>query len=112
MKAAQKLSIYVEETEKFEGRPVYEVLMEIFRKRGIAGVSVFRGVAGYGEHRVFHTAKILELATSMPLKIEAVDSAEMIQAVLPEVCKVVGRGLVEVSDTLIVKSPAGSGEGE
>lgn len=103
MKVAQKLSIYLEETDKFEGRPAYEVLMELFRREGISGVSVFRGVAGYGHNRVFHTAKLLELSTAMPLKVEVVDTKEMIQKVLPEVCRVVVKGLVEVSETLIVQ---------
>jgi PII-like signaling protein len=99
---AKKLSVYVDETDKFGGRPVYEVLMDIFYKRKIAGVSVFRGVAGYGSDGVFHTAKMLELSASLPVKIEAVDSEEMISSVLPEVTEIVEKGLIEVSDTNVV----------
>ncbi len=99
---ARKLSVYVDETDKFGGRPVYEVLMDIFYKRKIAGVSVFRGVAGYGSDGVFHTSKMLELSSSLPVKIEAVDSEEMINSVLPEVAEIVGKGLVEVSDTNVI----------
>ncbi|MGE5172618.1 MAG: DUF190 domain-containing protein, partial [Betaproteobacteria bacterium] len=69
----------------------------------IAGVSVFRGVAGYGSDGVFHTSKMLELSTSLPVKIEAVDSEEMIDTVLPDVSEIVGKGLVEISDTYVVK---------
>jgi PII-like signaling protein len=101
--AAKKLSIYVEETDTFHGKPVYEVLLDIFFKRKIIGVSVFRGVAGYGSDRVFHTAKMLELSTSMPVKIEVVDSEEMINKVLPDVYHIVERGLVDVTDTNVVK---------
>ena len=58
--------------------------MEICFRNKVSGVSVFRGVAGYGGQRVFHTAKILELSTSLPVKIEIVDSEEAINGVLPE----------------------------
>jgi PII-like signaling protein len=99
---AKKLTVYVDETDKFGGRPVYEVLMDIFYKRKISGVSVFRGVAGYGSDGVFHTSKMLELSSSLPVKIEAVDSEEMINSVLPEVAEIVEKGLVEVSDTNVI----------
>ncbi len=100
---AKKLTIYVDETDRFGGKPVYEVLMDIFYKKKIAGVSVFRGVAGYGTDGVFHTSKMLELSTSMPMKIEVVDSEEMINKVLPDVYHVVEKGLVEITDTNVVK---------
>lgn len=100
---AKKLTIYADETDKFHGKPVYEVLMDMFYKKKIAGVSVFRGVAGYGSDGVFHTTKMLELSTSLPVKIEVVDSEEMISNVLPDVLGIVEKGLIEVSDTNVVK---------
>ncbi|NOZ26052.1 MAG: DUF190 domain-containing protein [Nitrospirae bacterium] len=100
---AKKLSIYVDESDRYGEKPVYEVLMDIFYKKGLAGVSVFRGVAGYGSDGVYHTSKILALSGKMPVKIEAVDSEEMIDRVLPDVYQVVEKGLVEVSDTNVIK---------
>ena len=100
---AKKLTIYVDETDKFHGKPVYEVLLDIFFKKKIIGVSVFRGMAGYGSDGVFHTAKMLELSTSLPVKLEVVDSEEMINKVLPDVYHIVEKGLVDVTDTNVVK---------
>ncbi len=100
---AKKLTIYVDEADKFRGKPVYEVLVDIFYRRKIAGASVFRGIAGYGSDGVFHTAKILELSTTLPVKIEVVDSAEVINDVLPDVTSIVEKGLIEVSDTNVIK---------
>jgi PII-like signaling protein len=100
---AKKLSIYVDETDKFNGKPSYEVLMDLFHTAKIAGVTVFRGVASYGSHGEVHTAKILELSTAMPLKIEVIDSADMIDKILPEVMSILKKGLVEVSDTNIIR---------
>lgn len=100
---AKKLTIYIEESEKIHGKPVYEVLLDIFYKRKIAGASVFRGIEGYGSDRVFHTAKILELSTTLPVKIEAVDSGEKIDSILLEITPLVHKGLITVSDTNIIK---------
>ena len=100
---AKKLSIYVDETDQFHGKPVYEVLLDIFYKKKISGVSVFRGIAGYGIDGAFHTEKMLELSTSLPVKVEAVDSEEMINKVLPNVYHVVDKGLVDVMDTNVIK---------
>lgn len=100
---AKKLTIYLDESDTFHGKPVFETLLDLFYKRKIAGASVFRGIAGYGSDRVFHTSKILELSTTLPVKIEVVDSEDAISAVLPEVVSIVEKGLVEVSDTTVVK---------
>jgi len=100
---AKKLTVFVDETDKFHGKPVYEVLLDIFFKKKIMGVSVFRGIAGYGSDGVFHTSKMLELSSSMPVKIEVVESEEMINKVLPDIYYVVKKGMVEVTDTNVVK---------
>jgi len=101
---AKKVTIYVEETDKLHGKPAYETVMEICFRNKVAGVSVFRGVAGYGGQRVFHTAKILELSTSLPVKIEIIDSEESVNRVLPEIAAVITKGLLEISDTTIVET--------
>ncbi len=100
---AKKLTVYVDETDQFHGKPVYEVLLDILHKRKISGASVFRGVAGYGTDWVFHSAKMLELSTSLPVKLEVVDSEEMINKVLPDIYHVVEKGMVEIVDTTVVK---------
>jgi len=100
---AKKMTIYVDETEKLHGKPVYESVLDILAQRKIAGASVFRGVAGYGSHGKLHTAKILELSTTLPVKIEIVESEEMITVIMAEISSVVEKGLIEVSDTNIVK---------
>lgn len=112
---AKKLTVYVDEKDKVHHRPVYEVLLDILHKNGIAGASVFRGVSGYGADMVLHSSKMLDLSTNLPLKVEAVDTGARINAVLPLICEVVKKGLIEVSDTLVIRcgettSPAGKSE--
>ncbi len=109
---AKKLTIYVDESDRYGRKPVYEVLIDIFYRKKIAGVSVFRGVAGYGSDGVYHTQKMLTLSEKMPIKVEAVDSEEMINRVLPDVYQVVEKGLIEVSDTNVIKCCRGKEEEE
>ncbi|MBI5102296.1 MAG: DUF190 domain-containing protein [Nitrospirae bacterium] len=99
----KKLTVYVDETDRHGGKPVYEVLLDIINRHGISGASVFRGVAGYGSDGIFHTSKMLELSSTMPVKLEIVDSGEKISKVLPEIEQVVTKGLIEISDTTIIK---------
>ena len=101
---ARKITIYADETDNLHGKPVYETVMEICYRNKVSGVSVFRGVAGYGGQRVFHTAKILELSTSLPVKIEIVDSEETINRVLPEIAALLTKGLMEITETTIIET--------
>ncbi|MBF0565531.1 MAG: DUF190 domain-containing protein [Nitrospirae bacterium] len=107
---ARKLTIYIDETDKFGHKPVYEVLVDIFYKKNITGVSVFRGIEGFGANKVIHTAKVLELSLNLPLKIEVIDTEEMIDKVLPDVYHVVENGLIEISDTNVLKCSSKAGE--
>lgn len=106
----KKLTIYIDETDKLHGKPLYEVLLDLFLRKKIAGASVFRGVAGYGSHGKIHTAKMLELSTTLPLKIEVLDSEDAVNAVLPEVTALVKKGLIEVHDSTLVKWGPGEKE--
>jgi len=99
----KNLLFIIDEADKFGRRPVYEVLMDIFYKKKSAGVSVFRGVAGYGSDGILHKSKILDLSASLPLKIEAVDFEKMLNSFMPDVLSIVEKGFIEISDTTVLK---------
>lgn len=91
---AQRLRIYTGENDKHQGRPLYEVLLEEARRRGLAGATVLRAVAGFGANSRVHTATILRLSEDLPLIVEIVDQAERIEAFLPFLDLVMKEGLV------------------
>lgn len=103
--SVKRLTIYVDELDKAHHKPVYEAVLEILHRSEIAGASVFRGTSGFGADGVMHLSKMLELSTDLPIMIEAVDSEEKIDRVLPEICSLVEKGLVTVSDTTVIKCP-------
>jgi len=91
---AELLRVFIGETDKYDGRPAYERIVEEARKRGMAGATVLRGALGFGAASHLHTAKILRLSEDLPVVIEIVDTPERIAAFLPEVDRILDNGLV------------------
>lgn len=101
---AKKLTIYLDETHQWHGEALYEALVGLFQRKGVSGVTVIRGFAGFGESHVYHTTKILRLSENLPVKIEVVESEEVIRRILPTVYEMVEKGVVEMSDTEVIKA--------
>ncbi len=101
------LRIFVGETDRWHGKPLYEAIIEEARKRGLAGATAWKGFIGFGRHSRVHTAKILRLSEDLPVVIEIVDSAERIEAFLPALDNMVQEGLVtlERAEVLMYRGP-------
>jgi PII-like signaling protein len=92
----QLLRIFIGESDKHDGRPLYEWLVLQARERGLAGATVLRGLMGFGAHSRLHTAKVLRLSEDLPIVVEIVDTRAKIEAFLPIVDAAVVEGLVTV----------------
>lgn len=90
------LRIFVGESDKHEGKPLYEWLVLKAREAGLAGATVLRGIEGFGAHSRLHTAKILRLSEDLPIVIEVVDGREKIEAFLPVIDHAITEGLATV----------------
>jgi len=91
---ADLLRIFIGEIDKYHGRPLYEVIVEEARKRGMAGATVLRGILGFGADSRMHTAKILRLSEDLPIVVEIVDKPERIDAFLPDLDTMIEEGMV------------------
>ena len=80
---AKLLRVFIGELDKVQGRPLYEAILLAAHERGIAGVTVLRGVAAYGASSRLHMARVLRLAEDLPMVIEIVDEDAPITAFLP-----------------------------
>jgi len=103
------LRIFVGESDKHEGKPLYEWLVLKARETGLAGATVLRGIEGFGAHSRLHTAKILRLSEDLPIVVEIVDSLEKIEAFMPVVDRAVGEGLATLERVRIRFYRSGSG---
>lgn len=92
----QLLRIFLGESDKHDGMPLYEWLVQEARRHGLAGATVLRGIEGFGGHSRIHTAKILQLSEDLPIVVEIVDTAEKIEAFLPLVDGAIHEGLATV----------------
>jgi hypothetical protein len=99
---SELLRIFIGETDKHRGRALYEVIVELARKRGLAGATVLRGVMGYGANSRVHTAKILRLSEDLPVVIEIVDKPERIAMLLPEIDAMIQEGLVTLEKVRVI----------
>lgn len=91
---ARLLRIFIGESDAHDGRPLYQAIVETLRRNGLAGVTVLRGIEGFGKSSRLHTAHILRLSEDLPIVIECVDSPDKIEAVLPTLDEMIGDGLV------------------
>ena len=98
---AKRVSIFVNEADRWHGRPLHLMLLEALAKEGIAGATVVRGVAGYTKSRGITTTSLVDAGGSLPLVIEFVDEEQHIDRMLPMIYAMVGNRLVTTSDTEI-----------
>ena len=99
---AELLRIFIGESDRHHGRPLYEVLVEEARRRGLAGATVLRGTLGFGANSRIHTAKILRLSEDLPMVIEIVDKPERIAEFLPDLDQLIDEGLITLEKVRVI----------
>ena len=91
---AKMMRIYIGEADRWKDKPLYNALVEAMRANDIAGVTVYRGILGYGAHRRMHKDKALHLSHDCSIMLSAVDTEEKLRSFLPLVDQMVEEGLV------------------
>ena len=97
-RAAKRVTVYVGETDRYDGHALYEAIVSMLHAEGVAGASATRGILGYGVSGRTHSAHLLDLAEDLPVAIVFVDSAETVERVLPKLDEMVETGLTTVED--------------
>jgi len=97
------LRIYIAEGDRYEHRPLYEALVEMLRKEGFAGATVLRGICGFGAHSVYHSQKLLDLSADLPMIIEAVESEEKVNAVMPRIDAMMSGGMITMEKVKVIR---------
>ena len=97
------LRIFLGESDRLGGRPLYEAIVLKAREIHLAGATVLRGHMGFGKHSRLHTAKILRLSEDLPIVVEIVDGEEKIQEFLPWLDSVMHEGLVTLEKVRVLR---------
>lgn len=97
------MRIFIGESDRYGQRPLYEALVELFRKEGFAGATVLRGIAGFGAHSVYHTDRLLRLSQDLPVVVEVVDEKEKLEAVMPRIEEMMDGGMVTMEKATVIR---------
>jgi hypothetical protein len=96
------LRIFIDETDTWNGKPLYEELILLARKQGLAGATAIKGFMGFGCQSRLHTTKLLELSEDLPVIIEIVDSEEKINDFIPSIDTMVAEGLITLERVNVI----------
>ena len=96
------MRIHIGESDKWHGKPLHEAIVGVLRKEGFSGVTVLRGVAGYGGSSVYHTDKLLRLSQDLPIVLEVIETQEHIDAILPRLDEMVEGGLITLEKVRVI----------
>ena len=101
------LRIFIGEADQWQGQPLYEAIVQLARKEGMAGATALKGFMGFGCKSHMHTSKILRMSEDLPIIIEMVDSEEKITRFLPHLDEMVKEGLITLERANVVMYRAG-----
>lgn len=96
------LRIFIGETDRHQGKSLYEAIVLKARELNLAGATVLRGIMGFGADSRLHTMKVLRLSEDMPIIIEIVDTEEKIALILPFIDESVRDGLVTMEKVRVI----------
>lgn len=100
---ARRLTVILGEDDSWHHKPVYTEIVHRAHRAGLAGASVFRGVEGYGASNHIHTTRLLSLSGDLPVAVVIIDTAEKIEAFLPELDELAIEGLIVVDDVHVYR---------
>ena len=94
----KRVTIFIGETDQWRHQPLYMAILEFLRRKGCAGATVERGIAGFGADSRIKTASLLEISMDLPVVVTWVDRPDRVEALLPELAHMVPAGLITVQD--------------
>ncbi len=100
------LRVFVGESDRYEGTPLYEAVVLKARELGLAGATVLRSPMGFGKESRLHTAKVLRLSDDLPMVVEIVDARERVEALLPHLDVMMTGGLVTMEPVEVIRYSA------
>jgi uncharacterized protein len=98
---AKVLQIHISESDRHQDQPLHEAIVAKCREKRIAGVTVFRGLEGYGGMAEMHRPHLLR--HDQPIVIVVVDSAERVAELLPALEEMMDTGTIAVADAMAIR---------
>jgi PII-like signaling protein len=100
---AKMMRVYLGEADRWNGEPLYDAIVKRLRMLDIAGATVYRGILGYGAKGHTHKQGLLNLSRDLPIMISVIETEEKLTQAAEEVERMLGDGLIVISDVDIVR---------
>jgi PII-like signaling protein len=101
--AARLMRIYMGESDRWQGEPLYEAIVKRLRLMDIAGATVYRGILGYGVKRHTHKGGRLPFSHDLPVMISVVDSQEKLSPAIDQIESMMQDGIIVLSDVDVIR---------
>jgi uncharacterized protein len=98
---ARLLRIMISESDRWEGRPLHEAIVEKCRANGIAGATVFRGLEGFGGNAEIHRPHLMR--HDQPLVITIVDAPDALERLIADVEPMIDTGVMALSSVQVIR---------
>ncbi len=95
--------IYIDNQDKFEGKPLWEAVLIKAKEYELAGATVFKGVSGIGVQGEIHSFNVWSIAQNLPLVIELIDDEEKIFDFLEQIDGMIEEGITTLSNTEVIR---------
>lgn len=102
------MRIHISEGDRYQGHALSERILRLIRERKYAGTTVFRGAMSFGPGSKVRSDRVEVLSLDLPLVIECVETEENIKAILPELDKMIGGGIITLERANVIVYRAGS----
>jgi PII-like signaling protein len=96
------MRIHIGERDRYKGKPLYQAIVELLRERHYAGATVLRAIMGFGASARVHSERVEVLSLDLPIIVECVETEENIRAVLPELDRMIGGGLITLERAQVI----------
>jgi hypothetical protein len=100
---ARMLRIHFGESDKWNGKPLYEAIVSKCQELGLAGATVYRGIEGYGASTRIHHASHWKFSRDAPVMLSVIDTEEQIAKLIPYLDEMVQDGLVAMSRVEVIR---------
>jgi PII-like signaling protein len=100
---ARLMRIYMGESDRWQGEPLYEAIVTRLRQMDIAGATVYRGILGYGAKGHTRRSGRLPFSHDLPVMISVVDSGEKLARAMNEIESMMQDGLIVLSDVDVIR---------
>ncbi len=97
------MRIFIGENDRYKRKPLYQVLVELFREEGFGGATVLKGAMGFGAQSKMHSDHLLRLSSDLPIVVEVVESQEKIDAILPRIEDMFESGLITLEKAWVIR---------